>query len=275
VEMMTLQVRDWDQHYENNRTRGMKHTAWVPVPNKQDNEGYVQLVSHEHGAAHLGAWLAILQIASRCEVRGTLLRKDGRPHTAASLALISRLQVAVFDAVIPRLIDIGWIEILDAPQEGAEIPHDPAVRVRGVDQERKERTEEKGTEQKCASSEARVDGDSHSYRKKQTGPTNNLIVQQDAWFTEWWGSYWLHKSRKTARAAFGKHVKNQERFKEVMRATKEQSAEMLGREPSKRPHGATWLNGERWTDELLEAASPQRTTLDAVLDRMYIPKGIE
>jgi hypothetical protein len=276
VEMtITLQVRDWDQHYENNRTREMKHTAWVPVPNKQDNEGYVQLVSHEDGAAHLGAWLALLQIASRCDPRGTLLRKDGRPHTAASLGLISRLPVAVFDAVIPRLIEIRWIEILEGAQEGAEIAQSPAAIVRGVDQERKNRKEEEQKEQKCAFDKARVDGDSHSYKEKQAEPCNNLIAQQDAWFTEWWVSYWLRKSRKTARAAFGKHVKSQERFNEVMSATKEQSMEMLGREPSKRPHGATWLNGERWTDELLEAASPQRTTLDVVLDRMYIPKGTE
>jgi hypothetical protein len=25
---------------------------------------------------------------------------------------------------------------------------------------------------------------------------------------------------------------------------------MLSREPSKIPHGATWLNGERWADEV-------------------------
>jgi hypothetical protein len=34
-----------------------------------------------------------------------------------------------------------------------------------------------------------------------------------------------------------------------MAATREQSPEMLNREPSKRPYGATWLNGERWEDE--------------------------
>ena len=258
---ITLQVRDWDQHYENNRTREMKHTAWVPVPNKQDNEGYVQLVSHEDGAAHLGAWLALLQIASRCDPRGTLLRKDGRPHTAASLALISRLPVAVFDAAIPRLVDIRWIESLEGAQEGAEIAQSPAARERGVDQERKERTEEKeGTEQKCAFGKARVDG-THSSYKKET-KANSLIAEQEAWFAEWWSTYWLHKSRKAAHVAFEKHVKTQSRFDEVMAATNRQSPEMLAREASRRPHGATWLNGERWLDET--EATPGQVRNDAL-----------
>jgi hypothetical protein len=37
-----------------------------------------------------------------------------------------------------------------------------------------------------------------------------------------------------------------------MAATRAQKPEMLSKEPSKRPHGASWLNGERWQDELSE-----------------------
>lgn len=74
-----LRVRDWDILYENNRTRHLKATAWVPVPNKHDNDGYTQLVDHEHGTAHFGCWVATLQVASRCHPRGTLVRD--RRHT--------------------------------------------------------------------------------------------------------------------------------------------------------------------------------------------------
>jgi hypothetical protein len=108
-----LRVRDWDALYENNRTRGYKKLNWVPVPNKQDGDGYTELVSVPNGAAHLGAWLAILQVASRCDPRGVLQREGHRPHDAASLARMTRLPVEVFEEAIPRLLgSIGWLEIV-------------------------------------------------------------------------------------------------------------------------------------------------------------------
>ncbi len=53
-----------------------------------------------------------------------------------------------------------------------------------------------------------------------------------------------------ARAAFGKHVTNETRFNEIMVATRGQTAGMLAKEQRFRPLGATWLNGERWHDEI-------------------------
>ena len=79
-------------------------------------------------------------------------------------------------------------------------------------------------------------------------------------FNTWWGEYWLHRARKPARAAFGRHVRTEKRFERVMAATRAQKPEMLNRDASKRPHGATWLNAERWNDELdqpeMKAAKP-------------------
>ena len=108
-----LRVRNWDATFENFRTRSMQHTARVSIPNKLDNEGYIELISHDDGAAHFGAWIALVEIASRCDPRGTLVRKDGTPHTAATMARLSRIPVKIFEAVLPRLLSIGWIEALD------------------------------------------------------------------------------------------------------------------------------------------------------------------
>ena len=72
-----------------------------------------------------------------------------------------------------------------------------------------------------------------------------------------------------ARAAFRKHVTTEERFNEVMAATKAQTREMLGRDADKRPHGATWLNQERWKDE--KAARKLTMGEKAVLD--YLEMG--
>ena len=118
-----FRVKGWNLLFENNRTRGLKHLDWVPMPNKMDGDGYTELVDHPNGAAHLGAWLAIVQIASRCHIRGALTRDNGRPHTAESLARISRIPVVIFEEALPRLLRIGWLEIT---QESAAIPQVPA-----------------------------------------------------------------------------------------------------------------------------------------------------
>lgn len=118
-----FRVKDWNLLFENNRTRGLKHLDWVPMPNKMDGDGYTELVDHPNGAAHLGAWLAIVQIASRCHTRGALTRDNGRPHTPESLARISRIPVVIFEEALPRLLRIGWLEIT---QESAAIPQLPA-----------------------------------------------------------------------------------------------------------------------------------------------------
>jgi hypothetical protein len=66
---------------------------------------------------------------------------------------------------------------------------------------------------------------------------------------EWWVEYCRRVSKKDARVAFGKHVRTAERFQQVMDATRSQRDAMLERPEDKRPHPATWLNGERWNDE--------------------------
>lgn len=123
----------------------------------------------------------------------------------------------------------------------------------------------------CASAHARLSGSMPSIDNPPFGITESqarfpaevtpvaklfqgMTPEQKRWFTAWWAEYWLHKAKKAAQAAFQRHVKTEERFQQVMAATRAQKPEMLAREPSKRPHGATWLNGERWEDEITAAA---------------------
>lgn len=84
---------------------------------------------------------------------------------------------------------------------------------------------------------------------QRTKSSREMKPEQERWFSIWWSEYWLHKAKKPAREAFRKHVRTEERFQRVIAATHAQKLEMLNREPSKRPHGATWLNAERWDDE--------------------------
>jgi uncharacterized phage protein (TIGR02220 family) len=109
----------------------MVQMRWVPIPNRLDGDGYTELISHPRGPAHLGAWCSLLAVASRCGIRGTLLRDGGQPHDALSLERITRIPVSVWEEALPRLINIGWITGCDVPQEGdahpAPIPHPSAM----------------------------------------------------------------------------------------------------------------------------------------------------
>lgn len=135
-------IVDWDQHFENNRSRDLKDLAWVPVPNKMGGDGYTELLDHPNGAAHFGAWITIIEIASRCRPRGTLLRGTSEPHDLRSLSRLSRVPISVYEEAIPRLIKLGWLrrnpytsqEVtstgkneISTPHPSATIPHPPAV----------------------------------------------------------------------------------------------------------------------------------------------------
>ena len=116
-----LKIKNWDQ-YENNRTRNMADMRWVPVPNRFDGDQITEVI--EEGAAIYGAWVAVLLVASRCKPRGELIRENGEPHNAKTLARRTRLPQKDFDRAIPILISAGLIErctnTAGSRQEGAE-----------------------------------------------------------------------------------------------------------------------------------------------------------
>jgi hypothetical protein len=138
-----MRICDWVNLFENNRTKELKRLDWVPIPNRMDGDAYTELLDdHPNGAAHLGVWLALVLIASRCDPRGTLLREsrtrlresrtclrdgdEGTAHTSQSLARMSHLPAGLIDEAIPRLIKIGWVELIDREHGTSEIPHLPA-----------------------------------------------------------------------------------------------------------------------------------------------------
>ena len=110
-----LKIVDWDENFENNRTRELIKMRWVPFKNSFDTDGFVELMDHPHGMAHFGAWVLIVEVASRCKPRGTLIRSNGKdPHTAVSISRITRGEVKAIQEAIPRLIKIGWLEESDS-----------------------------------------------------------------------------------------------------------------------------------------------------------------
>jgi hypothetical protein len=145
-------IRHWNELFENNRSRGLKRMDWVPMPNRMDGDGYTELMDHANGTAHYGAWNAVVQIASRCDVRGTLVRDDGRPHDFHSLSRISRIPAAIFEEAIPRFIQLGWLDVISSEtvtlQKSALIAQADAIERHGTDTSRARGngTEGNGTE---------------------------------------------------------------------------------------------------------------------------------
>jgi len=132
-----FRIAQWNEIYENNRTRELKRLEWVLVPNKMDGSGYCELVDHPNGAAHFGAWVAMVEIASRQKVRGDIPQGSagGIETVAQTLARISRLPREVFEEALPRIVALGWIELINPeqnqqdvkiPQEGAGLSHSSA-----------------------------------------------------------------------------------------------------------------------------------------------------
>jgi len=103
-------VKNWERHFENSRSKTVAKLSWVPIPNSHDSEGFATIMAHGDGAEIFTAWILILQVASRCQVRGSLVRENGRPYDAASLALRTRGNAQWFEKAMPVLLEVGWIE---------------------------------------------------------------------------------------------------------------------------------------------------------------------
>lgn len=144
-------VKDWDSLYENNRSRDVLELEWVPFKNRHDGDGFTELMDHPNGMAHLGAWVLLVQVASKCgkpagkcgpgeTPRGTLRRDNGKPHDARSISRMCGGDAAIFEEAIPRFLEIEWLEIIPDdlgtcinPHQSAPIPQEPAVKPQGGD----------------------------------------------------------------------------------------------------------------------------------------------
>lgn len=106
-----ISIANWSEHYENSRTESIKCLQWVPFPNKHDGESYSELITMKDGPSHFAAFILMAEVASKCDPRGVLVRKDGTPHTPRSLSLKTRAPERLFADAIPALSSatVGWL----------------------------------------------------------------------------------------------------------------------------------------------------------------------
>jgi len=128
-------IKDWDEHFENNRTREMKQMAWLPLPVKLSGAGYVALMEMKNGPAIFGVWIALLELASQSSRRGELSRGNGAPLDEKLIANAIRMKEKLVREALSVLSGekIAWLEAVESttceslpagclreqPQEGA------------------------------------------------------------------------------------------------------------------------------------------------------------
>ena len=120
--MKLYSIANWNDYYENNRSRTVKDLAWVPIPNRHDGESYSRLMMRLDAAEIFTAWILMLQVASRCQPRGSLVREGGKPHDSESLAIKTRSKAKWFEKAFEVLMEVGWLDVLTIErQEGVSV----------------------------------------------------------------------------------------------------------------------------------------------------------
>jgi hypothetical protein len=131
--MIAYRIRNWARHFENNRTRELKKMDWIPIPTKQDGEGYRTIMALPEGLEVFGAWVLFCELASKCNPRGCLVRSNGYPHTAATMAVITGASATKLENALTVLAgpDVGWIEQYEPALQVAEATDEQKRRALG------------------------------------------------------------------------------------------------------------------------------------------------
>lgn len=106
----TYSVVDWDRYFENAASRKVNFPRWVPMPNQHDGARFRRLSKHPQAEIVYAAWCLIVQVASRCPVRGVLENEHG-PFTAEDLEDKTGFKSSIFTLAFSVLTrpDIGWL----------------------------------------------------------------------------------------------------------------------------------------------------------------------
>lgn len=101
-------IRDWDIHFEADRSRQWKKLSWVPVPNKQ-GLGYKKIMLQKNGVEIFGCWIAIIEQGSLCTPRGDLSK-----YSLSDLSTITMIPIEILKKAINFILqNLDWIEVIE------------------------------------------------------------------------------------------------------------------------------------------------------------------
>lgn len=126
---MIYQVKDWQKHFENSKSREREKCGFVCVPNKQHGMGFAKIMIQKDGAAIYGIWICILgALSQQANPRNGWLtddgKQDGRVWTAEDLALKFRRPVNEVSRAleVTSSEDVGWIVPVQCPPATRRVP---------------------------------------------------------------------------------------------------------------------------------------------------------
>lgn len=112
---MPYQIKDWNDHFENDRSRQRANCSFVCVPNKQHGMGFCRIMSEPDGAAIYGIWHCIVGACSQQRCRDGWLTSDGDMAGSAwgvsDLSLKFRRPEKEIERALQVLVSekVGWI----------------------------------------------------------------------------------------------------------------------------------------------------------------------
>jgi len=114
-------IKDWDEHFEIAQSRQYKTLSWIALPNKHDGKGFRRIAMHERATDIFAAWILILQVASKCKTRGTLI-DNKEPITSEDLSIKTGFKKEAFDIALEVLTSkkIEWIEKITISEATAD-----------------------------------------------------------------------------------------------------------------------------------------------------------
>jgi hypothetical protein len=112
--MQFYRIKDWQNIYENNRSRELKNLRWVYLPINLSGDGYSQIMEDKkNGPSIFGAFIAVIELAAQCCPRGDLIKSSGEPHDFSSIGRICRINSSLIESTISFCINpLNWIEII-------------------------------------------------------------------------------------------------------------------------------------------------------------------
>lgn len=241
-------IKDWQETFENNKSRIIKRPTYVCTPNSHDSLAFARLIDKKDGMAAFGFFNALVQLQSRKEHRDGWLTSDGlpdgKPLQIDDFATMFRRTHAEIEKWVAILTDtsVGWLHVIENSADGTLVPDDGTL-VPQHGQRKKERTEQKE-------------------RTKERTITSS---GDEARFRKFYESYPLRKERQAALKAWRKIKPDDELLQKMLEAIESQVAEKAALKargefcPSwKNP--ATWLSKGCWEDEVVCAPSVKPPT---------------
>jgi hypothetical protein len=121
------QIVDYDEHFENNKSRLRERCAFVCVPNKHGGSGLSNVLGEPDGSAIYGIWMLILQLCSRQRKprEGYLTqdgKKNGRRLGARELANLLRRPIEEIHRCLEVCCSpqVGFMGVVDGQVPGTQ-----------------------------------------------------------------------------------------------------------------------------------------------------------